>query len=75
MKARSTYSIAAWRRSSATSVHYPPDVTSCIFWLRNRRRKHWLERARPPAEVGLTLAELEEASARARLMHEQSRAR
>jgi hypothetical protein len=50
-------------------VHYPPDVQACIFWLRNRRRKHWLERAQPAAESALTLSEFEEASERARLFH------
>jgi len=52
-------------------VHHPPDVRACIFWLRNRRRKHWLERAQTPDASELTFAELEEASERARLMHEQ----
>jgi hypothetical protein len=52
-------------------VHHPPDVRACIFWLRNRRRKHWLERAQPPDESGLTFAELEEASQRARLPYER----
>jgi hypothetical protein len=46
--------------------HYPPDTQACIFWLRNRRRKHWQERALPPVESGLTFEELEEASERAR---------
>lgn len=46
-------------------VHYPPDVQACVFWLRNRRRRYWQERAEPPAESGLTLSELEEASQRA----------
>jgi hypothetical protein len=52
-------------------VHYPPDVPACMFWLRNRRRKHWLERAQPPAASGLTLSELEEASERARQLHDK----
>ena len=25
--------------------HYPPDPTSMIFWLKNRRRKDWKEKA------------------------------
>ena len=45
-------------------VHYPPDVQACIFWLRNRRRKQWLERATPEADNGLTFEDLEEASRR-----------
>ena len=30
--------------------HYPPDPTSCIFWLKNRRRQNWrdLESREPP---------------------------
>jgi hypothetical protein len=48
------------------TLHYPPDVRACMFWLRNRRRKQWNERAQPPEESGLTFAELEEAAERAR---------
>ena len=25
----------------ASTVHYPPNVQACIFWLRNRRRRTW----------------------------------
>jgi hypothetical protein len=45
-------------------VHIPPDVSACIFWLRNRRRQDWMERARPEPESGLTFEDLEEASQR-----------
>jgi hypothetical protein len=45
-------------------VHYPPDVQACIFWLRNRRRKQWLERARPEPDPGLTFEDLDEATRR-----------
>ena len=31
------------------TIHYPPDTQACMFWLRNRRRKNWTERATPPA--------------------------
>lgn len=24
--------------------HYPPDVTACIFWLKNRKPKEWKDR-------------------------------
>ena len=49
------------------TVHVPPDVGACIFWLRNRRRQDWLERARPqPEQAELTFADLEEASERVR---------
>jgi hypothetical protein len=37
-------------------VHYPPDVQACMFWLRNRRRRHWLERAQPPRATDVTAA-------------------
>jgi hypothetical protein len=53
-------------------VHYPPDVQACIYWLRNRRRKQWLERGKleqPESEI--TWAELEEASERARRATEE----
>jgi hypothetical protein len=53
------------------TVHMPPDVGACIFWLRNRRRRQWMERAKPEPESGLTLLELEEASERARRAHER----
>ena len=26
------------------TVHYPPDTTACMFWLRNRRRRDWPRR-------------------------------
>jgi hypothetical protein len=53
-------------------VHYPPDVQACIYWLRNRRRKQWLERSRPPEpDTDITWAELEEASERARRGREE----
>ena len=48
-------------------VHYPPHVRACMFWLRNRRRQHWLERNAPDrADSGLTFEDLEEASERVR---------
>jgi hypothetical protein len=25
----------------ATTKHYPPDTTACIFWLKNRQKEHW----------------------------------
>jgi hypothetical protein len=25
--------------------HYPPDATSCIFWLKNRRSNEWKDRS------------------------------
>jgi len=32
-----------------TVKHYPPDSTSCIFWLKNRQPEKWREK---PAEEG-----------------------
>jgi transcriptional regulator with XRE-family HTH domain len=52
-------------------VHRPPDVGACIFWLRNRRREQWLERAKPEPDNGLTFEDLEEASERVRRAHEE----
>jgi hypothetical protein len=45
-------------------VHVPPDVGACMFWLRNRRRQDWGERARPEPESGLTFDDLEEMTRR-----------
>jgi hypothetical protein len=28
------------------TVHYPPNVQACIFWLRNRRPQTWSDRGR-----------------------------
>jgi hypothetical protein len=28
--------------------HVPPDVTACIFWLKNRDPQHWRHSQRPP---------------------------
>ena len=52
-------------------VHLPPDVGACIFWLRNRRRQQWLERAKPEPDSGLTFDDLDEASERVRRRNEQ----
>jgi hypothetical protein len=27
-----------------TTKQYPPDPTSCIFWLKNRQRNHWRDK-------------------------------
>lgn len=34
-------------RVTATSYtkHYPPDVTACIFWLKNRQPERWREKS------------------------------
>ena len=29
-----------------STVHYPPNVQACIFWLRNRRRRTWRDPGR-----------------------------
>ncbi len=49
------------------TVHLPPDVCACIFWLRNRRPEQWREN-RPLVDAKddeAWVRELEEASARA----------
>jgi hypothetical protein len=32
-------------RTISNIAQYPPDTQACIFWLRNRRRQTWQERA------------------------------
>jgi hypothetical protein len=47
--------------------HVPPDTRACIFWLRNRRRRQWSERAdRDNTAAEELLAVLEAAGERAR---------
>lgn len=29
---------------AGTTKHYPPDATSCIFWLKNRKAKGWRDK-------------------------------
>jgi hypothetical protein len=49
------------------TVHCPPDIQACIFWLRNRRRRDWLEKAPPPHDEAPEWgSELEAAAERAR---------
>ncbi len=51
------------------TLHLPPDVRACIFWLRNRRPEEWRE-SRPGGaqEAGRDMiGELDAASERARL--------
>ena len=33
-----------------STIHYPPNVQACIFWLRNRRRATWGARATAPSD-------------------------
>jgi hypothetical protein len=55
-------------REIPMTLYYPPDIQACIFWLRNRRRRHWLEKGKPaPQDDGPTISELEAASERVRL--------
>jgi len=35
--------------SVSQTVHRPPDVRACIFWLRNRRPQQWAENRPVPA--------------------------
>ncbi len=50
-------------------VNHPPDTRACIFWLRNRQRESWGDRA-PAAAAGAgphdLMAELDAAGERAR---------
>ena len=45
--------------------HYPPDVSACIFWLRNRRPE-WSDKGAPEGNASDLMAELEAAGERAR---------
>jgi hypothetical protein len=59
------------------TVHLPPDVRACIFWLRNRRPEEWRE-SRPAVaqEDGRDMiSELDAASERARLAARAEHAR
>lgn len=38
--------------------HYPPDVTACIFWLKNRRRDTWRDVHKLEHSGSVTMAEL-----------------
>jgi hypothetical protein len=51
------------------TVHLPPDVRACIFWLRNRRPEQWRENRPLVAEEDRRdwVSELEAASERVRL--------
>lgn len=39
-------------RNKTTTTYYPPDVTACIYWLKNRCREQWRETQ--DHQVGLT---------------------
>src|SRR5882757_639610 len=53
------------------TVHKPPDVRACTFWLRNRRPQQWRDGPKPPQDEGPDLsAALNEAFERARLAGE-----
>ena len=53
------------------TVHVPAHPGAGMFWLRNRRRHQWMERARPEDDSGPTFAELEEAAERGRRIHDR----
>jgi hypothetical protein len=54
-------------RPVASTVHYPPNVQACIFWLRHRRRETWGDRAPASDDDSYDpVAVLEAASERAR---------
>ena len=58
--------------------YYPPDVTSCIFWLKNRRPDVWRDRsehthANPDGSaLGPTPAQLEQAALVADLLYQKN---
>ncbi len=55
-------------RTATYNVHVDADVRACIFWLRNRQRRYWLERAEPDDEEDdeAWQAELDQAAERVR---------
>jgi hypothetical protein len=52
------------------TVHKPPDVRACTFWLRNRRPQQWRDGPKPVEDEGPAWSALAEASERARLASE-----
>ena len=54
-------------REIPMTLYYPPDIQACFFWMRNRRRRDWLEKGRARQDDGPTVSELEAASERVRL--------
>jgi hypothetical protein len=47
-------------RPVSETVHYPPDVRACIFWLRNRQPQLWNGHGRAPDEdVAAFIADLD----------------
>ena len=57
------------------TVHKPPDVRACTFWLRNRRPEQWRDGPKPVEDEGPGWSALAEASERARLASEAEAAR
>jgi hypothetical protein len=55
--------------TASYTVHLPPDVRACIFWLRNRRPEEWRENRPRAAEEDRQdlVSELAASSERARL--------
>lgn len=59
-------------KTVTSTVHYPPSVQACVFWLRNRSRRTWGDAGRGEAgdrylHTADDLALLEAAGERARL--------
>jgi hypothetical protein len=38
-------------RTATYTVHVPPEVRACLFWLRNRRPEDWRAKPEPTPEV------------------------
>jgi hypothetical protein len=49
-------------RTVRHTVHYPPDVRACIFWLRNRQRRRWSDRSEPAPEESVDMVALLDAA-------------
>ena len=50
-----------------STVHYPPNVQACIFWLRNRRRGTWRDTPNDPCTAADDFALLDASSGSVRL--------
>jgi hypothetical protein len=63
-------------KTATYTVHYSPDTQACMFWLRNRRRQHWLEKAQALLDDGADWpSELDAAAERAAMPTARERAR
>jgi hypothetical protein len=53
--------VARGLHARAIGFSHPPDTQACTFWLRNRRRQNWREKAAPEVEPWPDIDVLEKA--------------